>query len=192
MAILSKRLSILLLLALLPCLLGAFNDPQDDDGGVRRRLNIIYNGSYESVELLIRPVDGSFSRYGSIRRGGMRQIMLEGGQQYIVSLRRDGVRSVKRIYLPRHGDRELVFFAPNLAGVTLQLRGPYGTAELFIDGRSYGELRRGEPRQIALEAGRSYLIRVTSGAARLVRRIALAPRGPGMHRRLVFHLQPRE
>jgi hypothetical protein len=189
MAIFFKRLRIVLLLSLFPVLLAGFTDPQDDDGGVRRRLQIIYNGSFESVEVFIRPADGFYRSYGSIRHGGMRLIRLEGGRQYIVSLRRDGVRSVKRIYLPRHSDRELVFFAPNLAGVTLQLRGPFATARLYIDGQAQGILRRGEPRQIALPAGRRYLIRVANGDAERVRRIALALRGPGMHRRLVFQLR---
>ena len=183
-----QRLAVFLLL-FLPACLAAFTDSDEGRGrGGRARLQITYSGSCESVAVYIRVRGGEYRSYGSISRDGVRVFRLPGGRYYHVSLRHGDQHSFKVVYLPRYSERELMFFAPNLAGITVVLRGAYASASLSINGSDYGRVRRGIPRQIKLDPGRRYVIRAYRGDAERVRRISLASRGPRMHRRLVLLL----
>jgi len=178
-----KSRSVFLLFCLL--LFSAFTE-QD---GVMRRLYITYSGSCSSLSIYIRGRgDDSYRYYGRVRRERTRGIMLPGGRYYIVRLQRGRSCSRKRVYLPMGNDRELIFLAPNLAGITVRLRGRYRWANLIINDRFYGKIFWNRPVQIPLSTVLRHSIRVERAGAVRVRRIRLRRRGPGKHRRVTIFL----
>ena len=166
-------------------LLTGFTEPDGD----MRMLYITYSGSYNSVAIYIRARgDDSFQFHGRVRRERTKRISLPGGRYYTIVLKRGRYRSRKRVYLPRYNNRELIFFSPNLTGVTVRLRGRFKWAYLYVNDRSYGKIFRNKPRQIPLSTRLRHVIRVERGDVVRTRRVRLRRRGPGRHRRITVFL----